>query len=125
MLFVPIEDPSIARGRFLYLLFMFVLFLMLSPNPPNPYRLLALESLASREKHSFEALKNATFEGPFQIPMSLNVTGVQSPFSVLTRICSDYWQGKHDNSDPHSTECKFNIFDADTRGRKGTARLLQ
>jgi hypothetical protein len=79
MLFIPMEDPSAARGRFLYLMFMFLLFMMLSPNPPNPYRLLALEALASREKHSLEALTNATFEAPFYVPPSLNVTGVRPP----------------------------------------------
>jgi hypothetical protein len=76
MLFIPMEDPSAARGRFLYVMFMFLLFMMLSPNPPNPYRLLALEALASREKHSLDALTNATFEAPFHVPPSLNVTGV-------------------------------------------------
>lgn len=82
MLFIPMEDPSAARGRFLYVMFMFLLFMMLSPNPPNPYRLLALEALASREKHSLDALTNATFEAPFYVPPSLNVTGV-GPLKIL------------------------------------------
>ena len=70
------EDPSAARGRFLYIMFMFLLFMMFSPNPPNPYRLLALETLAAREKHSLETLHNATFVAPFTVPDSLNLTGV-------------------------------------------------
>jgi len=76
MLFIPMEDPSAARGRFVFLMFIFLLFMMLSPNSSNPYQLLALEDLASREKHSLDALTNATFQAPFTVPATLNVTGV-------------------------------------------------
>jgi len=76
MLLVPMEDPSAARGRLLYLIFIFVLFVMLSPNSPDPYRLLAVEDQAAREKHSLDVLTNATFQAPFTVPASFNVTGV-------------------------------------------------
>lgn len=78
MLVVPMDGTSAARGRILYIMFMFFLFMMFSPNPPNPYRLLALEALAVREKHSLEVLQNATYITPFEIPPALNLTGVTS-----------------------------------------------
>ena len=76
MLFIPMEDPTAARGRLLYLIFVFLLFVMLSPNSPDPYRLLAVEDQALREKHSLDVLTNATFQAPFTVAASLNVTGV-------------------------------------------------
>lgn len=72
------DDISAARGRFFYIMFVFLLFMLFSPNPPNPYRMLVLESLAAREMHSIEALKNATYVGPFEFPKALNLTGVAS-----------------------------------------------
>jgi hypothetical protein len=76
MLIVPMDNGSAARGRFMYMMFLFVLFMMFSPSPPNPYRLLALEVQAAREKQSLELLRNATFGGAFEIPRGINVTGV-------------------------------------------------
>ena len=76
MLVIPTDEAGAARGRFLYFVFMFCVFMMLSPSPPNPYRMMALEQLASREKYSLEALQNATYIGPFEIPDGLNLTGV-------------------------------------------------
>ena len=78
MLVVPMDDASAARGRFLYIMFMFLLFMMFSPNPPNPHRIGVLETLATMEKHSLEVIRNATYKGPFEIPRSLNLTGVHS-----------------------------------------------
>jgi hypothetical protein len=78
MLVIPMDEATAARGRFLYFMFMFLLFMMLSPSPPNPYRMMALEALASREKHSLDILQNATYLGPFEIPDGLNLTGVLS-----------------------------------------------
>jgi hypothetical protein len=78
MLMVPMDSGSAARGRFMYMMFLFVVFMMFSPSPPNPYRLLALEAQAAREKHSLEILRNATFRGAFEVPRGLNVTGVRS-----------------------------------------------
>jgi hypothetical protein len=79
MLVIPMDNVSAARGRFLYIIFMFFLFMMFSPTPPNPYRLLALEALAAREKHSLEVMRNTTYEGPCEIPQALNLTGVYIP----------------------------------------------
>jgi hypothetical protein len=73
---MPMEDAGIARARFLYFIFIFFMFLMFSPNPPNPYRLWALEAQVEREKHALAVLENATYHGPFEIPNSLNLTGV-------------------------------------------------
>jgi hypothetical protein len=70
------DNASASRGRFMYMMFLFLLFMMFSPNPPNPYRLMALEALAAREKHSLDILRNATYKGAFEIPRGLNVTGV-------------------------------------------------
>jgi len=81
---VPMDDTSTARGRFLYIMFMFLLFMMFSPNPPNPYRLMALEALAAREKLSLETLQNASFVAPFTIPESLNLTGVITSYLGTT-----------------------------------------
>jgi hypothetical protein len=82
MLVIPMNDASAIRGRFLYIMFMFLLFTMFSPNPPNPYRIIALETLAAREKHSLKVIQNATYTGPFEIPQSLNLTGVCAYFDV-------------------------------------------
>jgi hypothetical protein len=58
------------------MMFMFLLFMMFSPNPPNPYRLLALQELAGREQQSANALRNATWTNKFELPSSFNITGV-------------------------------------------------
>ena len=76
MLVIPLEDAGIARARFVYFLFIFFMFLMFSPSPPNPYRLWALDLQVEREKHAIETLQNATYHGPFEVPHSLNLTGV-------------------------------------------------
>jgi hypothetical protein len=96
MLFVPMDDVGAARGRALYMLFIFLLFMVFSPNPPNPYRLLALEALADRERHALDILQNATFTGPIEIPSGLNLTGVLILFDqdlilgefLCSRLCS-------------------------------------
>jgi hypothetical protein len=71
------DNAGAARGRFMYMMFLFLLFMMFSPNPPNQYRLMALEALAAREKHSLDILRNATYGGAFEIPRDLNITGVR------------------------------------------------
>jgi hypothetical protein len=63
-------------------MFMFLVFMMFSPNPPDPYRIIALEALATRERHSLEVIQNATYNGPFEIPRSLNLTGVCTCFDA-------------------------------------------
>jgi hypothetical protein len=78
MLIVPMDDANAARGRFVYMMFMFLLFMMFSPNPPNPYRLAIFQSLVAREKHSIDTLRNATWKSPFEVPPTLNLTGVSS-----------------------------------------------
>lgn len=70
------DDTHAVRGRLMYILFIFLMFMLFSPNTPNPYRLLALEALATHEKHSLEVLQNATYTAPYQIPQGLNLTGV-------------------------------------------------
>src|SRR5208282_4163016 len=79
MLVIPMDNTSAARGRFLYIMFMFFPFMMFSPSPPNPYRLLALEALAAQDKHSLEVMQDTTYEGAFEIPQALNLTGVYIP----------------------------------------------
>jgi hypothetical protein len=76
MLLLPMDDSRAAQGRLVYILFIFLVFMLFSPNAPNPYRLLALEALAAREKHSLEVLQNASYSAPYQIPQGLNLTGV-------------------------------------------------
>jgi hypothetical protein len=61
----------------MYMMFLFLLFMMFSPNPPGSYRLVALEALAAREKQSLDILRNATYGGAFEIPRGLNITGVR------------------------------------------------
>src|SRR5579859_1058751 len=75
MLVIPMDDPNTARIRFMYMMFMFLMFMMFSPNPPSPYRLQALKEQADREQHSLDALQNASYIGPWEIPRDLNITG--------------------------------------------------
>ena len=75
MLVIPADGYSGARAR-LSIVFFILLFLIFSPSPPNPYRLIAIEAQVTREKHALEILKNATYLSPLEVPRYLNLTGV-------------------------------------------------
>ena len=80
--------------------------------------MLTLEALAARERHSLEVIQNATYQGPFEIPPALNLTGVPSSNWRYVLLI----EGKFHSPGICSTDCR--VFVRETRGR-GSSGLLQ